>query len=95
MRSRIRAQSSVRACSNGTTKTSGETSTSGPQEISVRELLHGGDESGRFHIKASVRGEDFDPALHEGNLLIKAATYHGLSVRRENGTWQAEVIFDI
>lgn len=46
-------------------------------------------------ITAGVRGEDFDPERHERRLLIKAATYHQLSIAKENGFWVANVIFDI
>jgi SHS2 domain-containing protein len=46
-------------------------------------------------IKASLSGEDFDPARHESRLLIKAATYHRLKVEKKNGEWEIDVIFDI
>ena len=46
-------------------------------------------------IDATITGEDFDPARHESNLLIKAATYHGVKVEQEDGGWVAECIFDI
>jgi SHS2 domain-containing protein len=48
-----------------------------------------------FRMSASLSGEDFDRERHEGKLLIKAATYHGLKVEKKHGTWQAEIIFDI
>ncbi len=46
-------------------------------------------------IRAIVTGEEFDPARHEGKLLIKAATYHKLKVTKTSEGWEAEVIFDI
>lgn len=46
-------------------------------------------------IVAKVSGEDFDPERHERRLLIKAATYHQLSVEKKEGHWVAQVIFDI
>jgi SHS2 domain-containing protein len=46
-------------------------------------------------IDATITGEDFDPARHESNLLIKAATYHGVKVEEEGGGWVAECVFDI
>lgn len=46
-------------------------------------------------IVARVYGEDFDPERHERRLLIKAATYHKLSVAKKEGHWVAHVIFDI
>ncbi len=50
---------------------------------------------GDYRITAVVRGEDFDPDRHERRLLIKAATYHQLSIAEEKGLWTARVIFDI
>jgi SHS2 domain-containing protein len=46
-------------------------------------------------LKGSVSGEDFDPERHERRLLIKAATYHQLSIERREGQWVTNVIFDI
>jgi protein archease len=46
-------------------------------------------------IVADVAGEDFDPERHEKRLLIKAATYHRLSIEETNGIWAVSVIFDI
>jgi SHS2 domain-containing protein len=40
-------------------------------------------------------GETFDPRKHEPQLEIKAATYHQLSITRDDGSWKAMVIFDI
>jgi len=46
-------------------------------------------------IVAKISGEDFDPERHERRLLIKAATYHQLSMEKKEGHWVANVIFDI
>lgn len=46
-------------------------------------------------LSATVKGEDFDPARHEKGLLVKAATFHNLKVKKEGGLWHAEIIFDI
>jgi SHS2 domain-containing protein len=46
-------------------------------------------------IITAVTGETFDPQRHERKLLIKAATYHKLSVEKANGVWEIHVIFDI
>ena len=48
-----------------------------------------------YSIRASVAGEEFDTARHKGRLLIKAATYHKLTIEKKDGSWQADVIFDI
>lgn len=46
-------------------------------------------------LNAVIWGGTFDPDIHERRLLIKAATYHNLSLRKKNSTWEATVIFDI
>ena len=46
-------------------------------------------------IVADVAGEDFDPDRHEKRLLIKAATYHRLSIEETDGVWATSVVFDI
>ncbi len=51
--------------------------------------------TGRGRLKADVHGEQFDLARHSRGLLIKAATYHGLSVEKKDGLWSLDVIFDI
>jgi protein archease len=67
------------------------------KEISLDELT-AGDNNGKvkhFLMTASVAGEEFDPKRHEGKLLIKAATYHKLSIQKTGGRWRTEIIFDI
>jgi SHS2 domain-containing protein len=49
----------------------------------------------RFQLNASVSGDEFDPGRYEGKLLIKAATYHKLSIQKSGKQWRAEIIFDI
>jgi SHS2 domain-containing protein len=46
-------------------------------------------------IRATIKGEEFDPGRHEGKLLIKAATYHRLKLEKKRDGWEIEVIFDI
>jgi SHS2 domain-containing protein len=48
-----------------------------------------------LRVVAKVSGEDFDPERHERRLLVKAATYHQLSMEKKEGHWVAHVIFDI
>src|SRR3954468_21937163 len=50
---------------------------------------------GRWALSATARGEPFDPSRHPSRVLVKSATYHGLQVTREQGTWRARVVFDI
>lgn len=67
------------------------------KEITIRELrvpvLPADDPSG-FRIEASLTGEEFDASRHEQRLLVKAATWHRLKIVQENGTCQADIIFD-
>lgn len=46
-------------------------------------------------INAKVSGGFFDPETNESGLLIKAATYHNISLKKVNSHWEATVIFDI
>ncbi|GBD95186.1 MAG TPA: archease [Nitrospirae bacterium] len=46
-------------------------------------------------LKATISGGIFDPGTNESRLLIKAATYHGLSLKKVALHWEATVIFDI
>ncbi|MEW6109520.1 MAG: archease [Nitrospirota bacterium] len=68
------------------------------KRVVISELQLQTDDSGSrapFTLKATLSGEDFDPERHEGNLLIKAATYHKLRIERTGDMWEADVIFDI
>src|SRR5579875_2837195 len=40
-------------------------------------------------------GEKFDPARHQTNLMVKAITYHQLSLQKTAGGWRARVYVDI
>jgi len=46
-------------------------------------------------LKASARGERFDPARHTFKTEIKAVTYHQVEVSPKDGMWVGKVIFDI
>jgi SHS2 domain-containing protein len=50
---------------------------------------------GSSGLKATAHGERIDPARHVLDHEVKAITYHGLKVERQNGRWLAEVIVDI
>jgi SHS2 domain-containing protein len=52
------------------------------------------DDGGRS-LQATIAGEPIDRARHVLDHEVKAATYHGLVVRPEDGGWLAEVILDI
>ena len=40
-------------------------------------------------------GEKIDPARHQTNLMVKAITYHQLSLQQTAGGWRARVYVDI
>jgi SHS2 domain-containing protein len=47
-------------------------------------------------LRASLKGERFDPARHRIEKEIKAVTYHQASVEQTTeGVWVARVVFDI
>ena len=50
---------------------------------------------GPSRLEVRARGESMDPGRHRLCTELKAVTWHGLFVRRENEGWMAEVIFDI
>jgi len=50
---------------------------------------------GQDGLRATARGEPFDPSRHELDMEVKAITYHGLKVEREADGWLAEVIVDL
>ena len=47
------------------------------------------------HLQATVRGEEYSPDRHELDHGIKAVTYYGLEIGRENSNWTAAVVFDV
>lgn len=51
--------------------------------------------NGRWQLGATIAGEMFNPARHPSRVLVKSATYHGLSVARRDDGWHARVVFDI
>ena len=46
-------------------------------------------------LTAQLSGDTIDPGRHAVRRMIKAATYHGLSVRQADGVWEARVILDL
>ncbi len=46
-------------------------------------------------LKAEISGGTFEPSTNESRLLIKAATYHDLSLTKTTTHWEATIIFDI
>ena len=50
---------------------------------------------GGWELQGTLIGERHDPAHHPVKILIKAVTYHGLQVVEREGTWTANIVFDI
>jgi len=48
-----------------------------------------------WSLSGVVAGEPFELSHHGLKTLLKAVTYHQLSVRRDRDGWAARVIFDI
>jgi len=46
-------------------------------------------------LHAQISGGIYNPEQNESRLLIKAATYHQVSIQKVNSMWEAAVIFDI
>jgi len=74
----------------------------------LRELLFAFEVEGVFWVEFQVEQiDETRPSLRATTLgvpvsgvklhgaIVKAATYHGLEVRRSNGMWHAQVIFDV
>jgi SHS2 domain-containing protein len=58
-------------------------------QVEVRE------HDGGWQLQGTLLGEKHDPARHQVRILIKAITYHQLAVVVREGTWSANVVFDI
>ncbi len=58
-----------------------------PGRFAVRDLTD-------TRLRADVAGEPVDPTRHRFHLDVKAATYHSLEIKQD-GLWQARVIFDV
>ena len=49
----------------------------------------------RKRIVAQLHGEPYNLKKHPVTMVIKAVTYHGLSVKKTAHGWKARVIFDV
>ncbi len=47
------------------------------------------------HLVAQAWGEPIDPKRHPIYTEVKAITYHGLKLERQDGQWYARIIFDL
>jgi SHS2 domain-containing protein len=46
-------------------------------------------------LDATLTGAAYDPGIHTLNAQVKAATYHGLEIKKEGDTVRIRVIFDV
>lgn len=58
-------------------------------QVEVRER------DGGWELQGTLLGEKHDPDRHPTRILIKAVTYHQLTVTRAAGMWTANIVFDI
>jgi SHS2 domain-containing protein len=59
-----------------------------PRRVEVHQISE-------TRVTGTAHGEPRDPARHAMRVIVKAVTYHLLSIREERGTWVAEVYLDI
>ena len=50
---------------------------------------------GENGLKAMLKGEFFQEGVHVIKTEIKAVTYHQIQVKKRDGGWRAQVIFDL
>lgn len=50
---------------------------------------------GEDGLKAVAKGEPFQEGIHVIKTEVKAVTYHQIYVKKENGDWKAQIIFDL
>lgn len=62
-----------------------------PWETEVEEV----DLGSPARLRTVVRGDTFDPGRHTFLTEIKAATFHGVEIRREDGTISTRIVFDL
>lgn len=48
-----------------------------------------------YHVRGTLRGARFDPAMHQAGRGIKAATYHDAEYRKEKGRHRVRIVVDL
>ncbi len=46
-------------------------------------------------VAGTLFGEPFDPTRHAVSAVVKAVTYHGLSIERHNGQHRVRIVLDV
>ncbi len=64
------------------------------QIVSIEEK-NSSDNEKNICLKAIAKGEIFNRDKHESRTVVKAVTYHNMSIVKENDKWIITVVFDI
>ena len=56
--------------------------------------VSGSEGEGGYHVRATARGEPFDPKRHTLDSPVKAVTQHMLAVDRTGDGWEATIVMD-
>ncbi len=60
-------------------------------QAKVIEIVKGED----LLLRAIVKGEKYDPNKHESKVLVKAATYHMMEIKKEKNRYVLQFVVDI
>jgi len=61
-------------------------------DVKVEEITKANE---NFKLKAIILGEKYDPQRHTSKTAVKAATYHLMEIREENGNYTIRFVLDI
>ncbi len=50
---------------------------------------------GNGEVRGELSGEDFNPRRNEVRQVIKAVTYHDLTIKKVMGTYEVRIVFDV
>ncbi len=59
-----------------------------PAKCNIKELSE-------THLRAKVFGEGFSSEKHRPKTIVKAATYHGLEIKKDDSSYRIKVILDV
>ena len=62
-----------------------------PWTLAIEELVVGAP----ARLRATVRGDTFDPGRHVFLTEVKAATFHDVKIRHTKDGWETTVVFDL
>ncbi len=61
-------------------------------DVKVEEIVKANE---NFKLKAIILGEKYDPQRHTSKTAVKAATYHLMEIKEENGNYTIRFVLDI